>query len=198
MQIWITQRKIHYQAEPTVVSDQAGGVNGRGSTTTSVKKTVLCQSPVTLAPRRTTSHVLQLSDVHGSHIFDNFLCLAMWSWLSCLQRITFPKAARVVQQGISAMELHLKLMIATVKKCQKVFFGKGHFLTPRDPWECLLEELLGQWKDLGSSSFTRPQEHADLSIDTTRTGQASPAAWVGDIQWLHHSSRVTVAQATST
>ena len=76
------------------------------------------------------------------------------------------------------MELHLKFMIAAVKKCQKVFFAKGHFLTPRGPWECLLEE--GQQKDLGSTSFTRPQEHASLSIDTPRTGQASPAAWVGD------------------
>lgn len=78
------------------------------------------------------------------------------------------------------MELHLKLVIATVKKCQKVFFVKGHFLTPRGPWECLLEELLGQQKDLGSTSFTRPQEHANLSIDMPRAGQASRAAWVGD------------------
>lgn len=78
------------------------------------------------------------------------------------------------------MELHLRLVI--VKKCQKVLFVEGTFLTPGGPWECLLEELLGQQKDLGPTSFTRTHEPADLSIDTPRTGQASRAAWVGDTQ----------------
>lgn len=71
--------KIHYQAEPTVVSDQAGGGNGGSSINTSIKRSVLCQSPATLAPRWTTSCVLQLRDVSMGHIFDNFLHLVLWS-----------------------------------------------------------------------------------------------------------------------
>lgn len=76
----------------------------------------------------------------------------------------FPKAAEAVWRGVSATELHFKLVIPAVKKCQKVFFLKGHFLTPRS----LLEEPLGLQEDLGSTSFTRPQEQADLSTDTPR------------------------------
>lgn len=156
MQIWITWRKIHYQAEPTVVSGQAGGVNDGGSIITSVKKSTLCQSPAMFATHWTTSRVLQLSDVNAGHIFDNFLCLAMWSWLLCLQKIPFPEADGVMRWGISAMELHLKLLIVAVKKCWKFFFVNGHFLAPKSPWECLLKELLRQWKDFGSTGFKRP------------------------------------------
>lgn len=73
------RRKIRYQAEPTVVSDQVGGVDGGGSINTSIEKSALCQSLAMFASCWTTPRVLQLSNLHVGHIFDNLLSFTMWS-----------------------------------------------------------------------------------------------------------------------
>lgn len=134
------------------------------------------------APHWTTSRVLQLSDVYAGHIFDNFLCLVTWSWLSCLQRIMFPKAAEVVWWGISATELHYKKQLHDTRsiKIPKGFLFKGPFSISQEPLGMPLRRASGATKRLGLHQFHKASGASWPLHRHTRDGWALLAACMGD------------------
>lgn len=195
MQIWIIQRKIHYQAAPAVVWSGCGGSDGV-SINTSNKECSVSESfyigtvlgYIMCPPIKGCEHwsYLWWLPLLGLMIIPfglarNYIFKSKpgwcgkefepWSFIFSswyLQNKTKQNKVKMFN-----LERSISYLLGTLENARRA---------PRASRGLKIAGANGSYVEL-SSSFARPQQHADLLIGTPGAGQVFLASWAGNTGW---------------